>query len=391
MLRFALALLVVVSGLSGLASLRAQDPTDPVVICRMCKNQGRKDCSKHGKALLLEHEADVKSCSVVAVCKTCEGALAVDCTQCKNEPVEAELLRRRALVAEWLQQKRARVAAAKGVASFLYLETTHYDLTFSLRAATVDKKKIDPHALMHLYGQRLETLRSLYATTLGLTDVDLPDRMRIYMFDDLADHGVIGPQETGMGNALSSGIKLMGPEFVYSMHQERRTMADDEKVHRNIVHSVTHLLLSQMRPMKFLGNIQHGWLDEGVAHWFEEKLTGKCMNFCFEEVLLQPGAGFKNGHWRVPVRRTVDAGEAMSFASLSTLNTDQLTFEQHAFAFAFVDFLITGHGGAKFRDFLRLVKAGTATRDALKTTYGWSPLSIDEVFRAWVQANYPLK
>lgn len=357
----------------------------------MCKNLGCKDCAKHGKALALEKVEGVKWCSTVAACKACGGALAIDCSKCKNEVVAAELVRRRELIRDWLQQKRARVDKAKGLETLLYLETTHFDVTFSLRAATVGKKKLDSHTLMHLYGERLEELRQLFAKTFELTDVDLPDRLRVYMFDALEDHGVIGPQETGMGSANSSGIKLMGPEFVYSMYQERRTMGDDEKVHRNIVHNVTHLLLSQMRPMKFLGNRQHGWVDEGVAHWFEEKVTGKCTNFCFEEVLLQPGAGFKGGLWRVPVRRTVDLGKAISFAKLSSLNTDQLTFDQHAFAFAFVDFLLTGHGGAKFRDFIRLIKDGQATRDALHATYGWNPLTIDAIFCAWVNANYPAK
>lgn len=389
MLRFVFTICVT---LFPCAAVGAQDPaTESVVVCRMCKNLGCKDCSKHGKALALEKVKGIKWCSVVAACKTCEGAVAIDCKKCKNGVVEAELVRRRELVRDWLKQRRARVATAKGVETFLYLETTHFDVTFSLRAATVAKKKLDSHALMHLYGVRLEQLRELFAETLELTDVDLPDRLRVYMFDALQDHGVIGPQETGMGNANSSGIKLMGPEFVYSMHQDRRTMADDEKVHRNIVHNVTHLLLSQTRPMKFLGNRQHGWIDEGVSHWFEDKITGKCTNFCFEEVLLQPGAGFKGGLWRVPVRRAVGSGKAISFAQLSSLNTDQLSFDQHAFAFAFVDFLITGHGGKQFRDFVRLLKDGQATRDALRAIYGWNPLTIDAVFATWVKANYPAR
>lgn len=375
-----------------LVDCSAQDLTsDPVVICRVCKNQGCRDCAKHGRGLAAERANHVKWCSVVASCKACAGTLAVNCTQCKNPTVEAELGRRRDLIRDWRQQRRARVDKAKGLETFSYLETTHFDVTFSLRTATVRKKKVKPHARMHLYGERLEALRKAFMATLELTDKDVPDRMRIYMFADKRDHGVIGPQETGMGNANSAGIKLMGPEFVYSMFQDRRSMAADESVHRNIVHNVTHLLLSQMRPMKFLGNVQHGWVDEGVAHWFEDKLTDRCMNFCFEEILLQPGAGFKGGRWRVPVRRMVDSRKSVSFAKLSSLNSGQLTFEQHAMSFAFVDFLIAGHGGGKFRDFIRLLKSGEATRDALRAAYGWTPLTVDAVFATWVKANYPAR
>ena len=183
----------------------------------------------------------------------------------------------------------------------------------------------------------------------------------------------------------------MGPEFVYSMWQDLRSMPDDEGLHRNIVHHTTHLLLSQMKPMLWMGNRKHGWIDEGLAHWFENRIDGKCTNFCFEEVLMQPGAGFKGGRWQTPVRKLVDDGEAASFAALSILNSDQLTFEQHAVAFAYVDFLITDRGGAKFRDMLRLLKQGKETREVLQAVYGLNPLTIQPAFEAWVKEHYSLQ
>jgi hypothetical protein len=145
-----------------------------------------------------------------------------------------------------------------------------------------------------------------------------------------------------------------------------------------------------MRPMLWLGNKRHGWVDEGLAHWFEDQLDGKCANYCYEEILMMPGAGFKGGRWRVPVRQLVDAQKVVSFATLSGLNTDQLDFEQHAQAFAWIDFLITARGGPALRDFVRLLKNGNETRDALKEVYGWNPLQIDEQFTAWVKENYSL-
>jgi hypothetical protein len=84
----------------------------------------------------------------------------------------------------------------------------------------------------------------------------------------------------------------------------------------------------------------------------------------------------------------VDEGKCKPFAELSILNTDQLDFEAHAVAFAYCDFLITGHGGAKFRDLIRLVKQDKPIRDALQTVYGWNPLTIDAPFQQWVKDNY---
>lgn len=381
--RFACLLLVLLSA----ACLRGQEAS---TTCRFCGNKGSIPCGKHGKQLGLEADTAVRFCSVAAECSTCGGALAVDCKHCSRPEIEAALLERQRLVREWLEQRRLAVDDAVGHRTLLHLETTHCDLVCSVKPATVGKQKLDPHALMHLYGQRLEELRERFRTTLELADADLPGRLRVYMFRDAKEHGVIGPRETGMGTAGSVGLKQMGPQFVYSMWQDPRTLASDEALHRNIVHNVTHLLLSQMLPMRWIGNRSHGWIDEGVAHWFEDQVTGRCMNYCFEEVLTMPGAGWKNGQWRSPVRVMVEEGRLPSFAALSTKNTDQLVFEEHAAAFAYVDFLITAHGGAKFRDLVRAAKNGQAMRDALQAVYQWNPLTIEAPFQEWVRATYPL-
>ena len=371
--------------LAALAPVIAQAP----VQCRVCRDQGTVPCSKHGKLLALElPSSGVVACSVAADCKVCSGAILIDCKQCTKANSEAEVLARQQLVRDWVQQRRTAIDALTAREPYLHLQTTHYDIAFNLKAATIGKEKVEPHPRMHLYGERLESLRTLFMQTFELADLDIPDRMLVCMSEEAKDHAVLGPRLTGMGTANSVGLKLMGPEFVYSMWPERRTLGDDEAVHRNIVHNVTHLLLSQMRPMLFLGNKKHGWLDEGISHWFEEKIVGRCLNFCFEEILLQPGMNFHGGKWRPAVRKLVDEGKAVSFAALSQRNTDELTFVEHAVAFAYVDFLLATQGRAKFRDFLRAIKREQPTREALPAAFGFSPLSIDAAFTQWVKTTY---
>ena len=109
------------------------------------------------------------------------------------------------------------------------------------------------------------------------------------------------------------------------------------------------------------------------------------------EVALVGGvAEVGRGDQGLPV---VDEGKCKPFAELSILNTDQLVFQDHAVAFAYVDFLITAHGGAKFRDLVRLCKQSepqptVPIRDALQAVYGWNPLTIDAPFQQWVKENY---
>lgn len=368
---------------------RAQDT--PVVTCSVCLNKGCTPCGKHGKMLEQEQvEHGVLFCSVAAECKTCGGTLAIDCKACVNPGVEDALEKRRQLVKQWLAARRKANDEVTDNQPLFHLDTPHCKLVFSIKPLTIGKIKYDTHQLMHLYGERIEALRELFKTTFEIRDADLPATLDIYMFRDAQDQTKMGPIVTGMGGNGATGTKLMGAPAVYSMWMEPRAIPNDEALHRTMVHNIAHLLLSNMTPSQWLGNRKYGWIDAGVAHWFEDKVTGKCTNFCYEEVALQPGAGFKGGAWRPPVRKLVDEGGAVAFADLAQRNTDQLSFVEHAVAFAYVDFLIAAHGGAKFRDMLRMVKKDVPTRDALQTVYGLNPLSIDGAFQQWVKENYTL-
>jgi hypothetical protein len=364
-------------------------PAQDAPSCKLCLNRGTTPCSKHGKSSDLEAGPVAQRCSVVAECATCRGALAVDCRHCANAPAEAGLAERQRLAGEWLAARRKQVDAVTTREPYLHLRTPHFDLASSLKPATVGRDKVDAHARLHLYGERLEQLRAKFLATFALADADLPERMLVVVSEEAKDQQLLGPRLTGLGPAAAIGLKLMGPaEYVYTVYHDRRSMPDDEALHRTVVHNVAHLLLSQMRDAQWMGNRGHGWLDEGIPHWFEETIVGKCTNFCFEEILLQAPPSFKGGKWRPAVRRLVDEGKAPPFAEFAAKNSDQLTFVEHALCFAVVDFLLQTQGGAKFRDFLRLVKKDVPTREALQQAFGYNALTIDEAFRKWVKEHY---
>ena len=369
--------------------LRAQEQGH--VACRACGSHGANDCTKHGKGMLPQ-EREVLFCSEAAQCKTCGGALSTDCRQCTNPGVEQELLRRRELVATWREERRQSVDQHAPGQPLMHVRTAHVDLAYGVRPLTVGRDKLDTHEGMHLYAKRLEALRARFLQVMEAGENDQTERLVVFMCRDQQNQAALSPRFTEMGGGGAAiGTKLMGVQAVYCMWHDMRSMPGDEELHRNLVHNVTHLLLSNLTPPAWLGNRGHGWIDEGVAHWFEDDVTGKCANFCYEELLLQPGAGFKGGRWRAPIRRLVEAGELASFAELSAKNTDQLDFQDHAHAFACVDFLLTAHGGKKLARFVVLLKQGTTTRDALQQVYGTDPLAFDTNFTAWVKANYPLQ
>lgn len=370
----------------SLATLLAQggDTTS----CRTCFNSGALPCKAHGKAML-EKEQAVQFCSGAAECKACSGVLKLDCKSCRNTKAEDEIAARQKLIADWRADRKAKVDDVAKGQPLMHLKTEHFELAYGIKPQAVGKDKLDTHQGMHLYGERLETLRTEFMKLLGVQDQELDGRLQVFMSRDQLGQQNLAPVVTqGLGGGLAVGVKSMGVLSVYCMWQEPRTLPDDEALHRNIIHNVTHLLLCNLKPELHLYDKHVGWVDEGFSHWFEDKLTGKCTNFCYEEVLMQSAASFKGGHWRAPVRRMVDEGKLTSFATLSQKNTDELDYPQHAQSFALVDWLLTVHGGPKFKQFVGLLKSGKPTREALQSIYNLTPISVDTEFPAWVKANY---
>lgn len=372
--------------LALLGGIAAQE-APPEVACRFCGSDGHKPCTKHNKKAL-ELEVGAEHCSVAVECSRCSGTLTIDCKICTNPASDKAAGQRGSAAAKWLSARRAAVDQHISGKETLHARSAHVDLAFSIRPLTVGRKKLGTHELMHRYLDRIEGLRTRFMEVFELTDKDFSARLQIYMFDNCVDHQLLAPRVAGGGGRAQS-MKLMGVEAIYCMCHERRAMRGDEEIHRNVVHNVTHLLISNMLPEVWLGNRKHGWIDAGVAHWFEEQLTGKCTNFCYEEVGIS--GGFKGGMWRAPVRKYAETGQLVPFTTVAKLNTDQLLGQHHAQVFAYVDFLIATRGGKAFAAFVRLAKKGKSTRDALRKTLGLSMLGFDEEFVAWVKETYPLR
>ena len=65
------------------------------------------------------------------------------------------------------------------------------------------------------------------------------------------------------------GVKRLGGQLVYVLHHDPNYLSRDADLHRNLVHNLIHLLLSNVEPPGWLGERRGGWLDGGPAHYFE--------------------------------------------------------------------------------------------------------------------------
>ena len=363
----------------------------PFVPCTYCKNRGVKPCKKHSKKVLaLENDGVTEFCSYVSSCETCEGPLHVHCYHCKNDPAEALLNHNRNEFSEWRTERTVKVEKLFR-RKLLMASSKNFDIVWNLKRMTVGRNKMNPHEMVHLYLKRLEDLRSLFFKTLELKKGDVSCPVEIYVWRFSQDQALAAPKFTGMGSA-GTGVKLMGVKCVFTMLYEKRTLRTDADLHRHLVHNVTHLLMANMSPIRWIGNLKGGWADEGLAHYFEFMLDKKCTTYCFEEVASN--MNFKGGKWLVALRKRVAIGNVPSFALISTKNSDSLSAFEHAVAFSYIHYLLTGDftqtgHGRKLQALLKILKQKKTTREALKKVYGWTKISLEEKWKEWVLKTYP--
>jgi hypothetical protein len=365
------------------ARMLAQDaPQAPV--CKKCGSTGRLPCPEHKKELC-EAEDGVLFCSVIAECPVCHGTGWTSCPECDNPAADAAIAKKK----EAVDKRRITLKAIddKMGHPLCKAETAHAILIWEIERQKVEKKFLDQHEALHLYAKRMESVYSDYISRLQLSDKDFREKFKVFVWWLPDDH------EKGSlafcGQNARGGVKLMGSSPTYSVCGNKQNFQDDEKLHRNIVHCVAHLLLSAQQQPQWIGNLKAGWADEGLAHWFEDRYWGICDTYCYQE--QNSNVDFKGGRFKLAVRKMVEAKDAPPAAVVFERNTDTLTLPEHAAALSFVDYLLTNHDGAKFSQMVALLKKKIPTREAMKTVYGFGPMEFEAMWKAWVLSTYPTK
>lgn len=355
----------------------------PAQNCARCKGEAVVACAKHPKGIP-ELEQGVLFCSHPSRCAACQGTLKAKCPDCKTAPKEGALADAR----ESAQAKIARQASFEkemGGVPRLTMQSERFQLTFEVESMTVGKRVLEQHELAHLYLARLEKLKAEFDELFGLQPRDHKCKLfRVMVWKLQLDQKEASTRYTG-GTSLD-GSKMLGTSGVFSLFRERGKLPQDDDLHRSITHNVTHLLLADLFDCVWLGKKKAGWVDEGLAHWFEDRGFGVCTNFCYQE--QNSNVSFRGGKWRQPVRAMVESGKMPSFAETGNKMTDELKLEEHALAFSYVDFLIARDAKA-FPKMVRVIQQkDKATRDGLKEAYGLSMFEFEENWKRWVLENY---
>ncbi len=363
------------------------------VACTYCKDKGQLPCKKHSKKELeLENDGTVVFCTEAASCKTCGGTLFVDCKHCENAAVEEELDGRRTKIQKWYAARKAKV---DDLVKHPVLQASgkHVDLVWDLKPMKVGRRKLSQHEMLHLYLKRMEDLRADFVKRMQIRSGEQPARVELFCWRDSRDQFLAAHKFAGQGSQ-GAGIKFMGSTAVYTMLFQKKDYKDDDDLHRSMVHNTVHLLLANLTPSRWIGQLKGGWIDEGLAHYFEYLLDGECSTRCFQEVMTE--VNFKPGKWLVPIRRKVVSGRIPRFADVIKRNTDQLDGAEHRMVFSYVHFLMEGdlvlkNHGKEFVRLVRVLKQKKPARDALRKVYSLSPVRFEEQWKAWVQKTYPTR
>ncbi len=359
-----------------------------VAQCQKCEGKGATPCQAHGDEGA-ELEKDCLYCSRAASCPQCGGSLEVDCDKCAT--ADARLAAVRKDKADWrkkMQEHFDRIGH-----EFEIGQSKHFLLFWAGGRATIDKRRVSEHHAMHLYLTRLESLYEQFKAATGATDADFRTVFQVMVWERQKDQITAAGHYTGQDARGTTGTKRMGAVGVYTVWLDPNLVDKDENVesdlYRNIVHNVSHLLLANAWNARWPGEKKcGGWVDEGVAHWFEDKLFGRCTNYCWQEV--DSAVQYKGGRWRAPVMKLANDPKRPPFADTASKVLSGLTKEEHALSWSYCDFLI-GKDPKAFGAVCRSIKEDKGFRDALKAEFGLTPLTFDEEWKKYVRANYGVK
>lgn len=376
MRKLATALLVMV--LTGHTA--AQDAPKP---CATCKTTGRIACSKHPAAECALEDA-VLYCSVIADCAVCGGVGFVLCDRCEVASVRETIEKRR----KWI---KARGPLLKPIDDKMgrplrKAESAHFVFTWEMDKFKIDGELANPHEGLHAYIARMESTFAEYCKALAIDGWKLEEKCWVFVWYLPKD------QEDASAKFCDGisprGITFLGLHPRYSVCGNKKFFRDDDALHRNVVHQVSHLLLSHQEPMAWLGERKSGWADEGLAHWFEEKVSGICDTYCHHE--SPETLDFEGGKYRLGVRKVVAKDAAPSMVDVTQRNADGLDAEMNAMSFSYVDYLLS-LGGEKFNALLRKLKERVPVRDVVQEIYGVNLIELETRWKAWVLETYPAR
>jgi len=363
-------------------------------LCGVCKTTGRVPYEV--PKAVLELEKGCLECSEVSDNKAINWGLDfAPCPKCLCPSLhgkaktewDAKVAARR----DWLKAQREIDAFLNDPKDLrlMHVKTEHFDLAWSIPKIKIGNVVLDQHHAIHLYAQRLEEAYQTWLDPFGFKHEAEQNGVRhqVMVFEQLRHANKAEPKYTGMGGqGTTNGVKLVGVKSVFVTHWNKTVNPDDEAFHEYLVHNVCHLFLASNYNMFWLAR-KHGWIDEGLSHYFTDKRFGQVRTHCYQE--QDEAKQWILGAWRPEVRKRVAVDKIPAFAEVVVKHAEALTAEEHMFVWSWVQYLNDGFDHAKFVQLVRGLKEQRPLRDVLQEAYGVSMFQLLENWKKYVLENYP--
>lgn len=390
------------ASLVSVAALTAQQPGE--ALCGACSTTGKLPLEVDPRWNIEQQHGDTwKVLFCADAIEAADMALPwKPCPRCKTPSVQAaaqaEWDKLSAANATWLAARR-KVDEQIACDDMAHVETTHFVISWNIPSTkTADKKTYKMHEAAHLYAQRMEDYYAKFQAAFGITDAqNMRNKHYFYAVEKEQEALTLGPIYAGLSGMGT--VKRAGgadKESVVVMWRNKSEHPSDEDFHRHWLHSVTHQLTSVFYDVKWFKvgekglsppwlNDKYGWLDEGLAHWYEMEFDGQATTYCIRE--HDAKARWKGGDWKKNVWKAVMAEETPSFPEVITKPTQALSAEEHQFAWSWIDFLMQKDTLA-MGTALRLAKMDRPTRDLLQEAWGLTTFGFEMEWAEWVKVEY---
>jgi hypothetical protein len=385
----------------------SDEPVPEELRCGWCGTTGRTPV-EHGNKWDMELDAgegwSVEYCSE-AIADANMGLDWEPCRRCKTETLKAEAQAEYDAVsvrmADWLEEVRLIDETASTKKPMVHVQTTHFRIsTDVVKLTTAKKKSYKTHALAHLYARRFEEFYERYKAMFTIEDANnIKNVHSLILFGKQAPGFKVAPVYTGLSLKDARTVKRSGGashESTVVTWWDKAEFPKDQDMHRHQLHNLVHQLTSVYYDLRWFKpgeiglsplwlNDKYGWLDEGLAHWFEIDFDDRANTYCFREQDMTSRWG--SDDWRKNVYKAALGGDIPSFTEAALKPTQSLSAKEHQFAWSWVDFLMA-RDSAVMGKAMKMCKKESPTRDILRECWGLSPLALEEAWREWVLEEY---
>lgn len=350
-------------------------------ICIECKGVGWLACAsrKCKDTLVLGAKTDFKHDAIWGEA-CCRGIQKVVCPKCQNAIAKAEIENELTMRKSWVD--RMRKYDEECGTKFSHVETEQWVLHYSIPQWKIGDASLNRVKASLQWAIRLDSVSSLMRAALQSSP---GGKCQAFLVATEAEQKRTTLTQQGVARSAQAfntyGTPQSGAKFTTRPMPPDMTV--DDGFHPHVVHNATHIITQATN-----GFLQEfpSWLDEGMSHWVELQLFEKATTFCFRELAIGKDQ-WKQNDWRKSLYSAVAQKKDLPFATIITHDMDKLSVQEKAYAWSFVEFLITAQG-PKFPTLFAEMKKDKDTKKALQKALGWSTVQFQEEWRKHVLKTY---